>query len=42
MYTVQYHVLSKWWQVVDLPEVNLGFLHSLHTGVDGSHQSLLG
>lgn len=38
---VQYHVLSQRRQVVDLPEVYLGLLHRLHTGVDGSHQSLL-
>lgn len=36
-----YHVLSQWWKVVHLPQVYLGFLHSLHAGVDGSHQSLL-
>lgn len=39
--SVPYHVLAQWRQVVHLPEVNLGLLHGLHTGVNGSHQSLL-
>lgn len=38
---VPYHVLAQWRQVVHLPEVDLGLLHGLHAGVNGSHQSLL-
>lgn len=41
MSSVLYHVLAQWGQVVHLPEVDLGLLHGLHTGVNGSHQSLL-
>lgn len=41
MSSVLYHVLAQWRQVVHLPEVDLGLLHGLHTGVNGSHQSLL-
>lgn len=41
MCAVQYHVLPQRGQVVNLPKIYLGLLHSLHTGVDGSHQSLL-
>lgn len=36
------HVLPQRWKIVHLIQVNLGFLHGLHTGVDGSHQCLLG
>lgn len=38
----RYHVLSQRREIVHLIQVDLGFLHRLHAGVDGSHQSLLG
>lgn len=37
-----YHVLSKWWQIINLSQVSLRLLDRLHTGVDGSHERLLG
>lgn len=37
-----HHVLSQRRQVNYLPQISLGLLHCLHTGVNGPHQGLLG
>lgn len=34
--------MTQWRQIIDVSQVCLGLLHSLHTAVDGSHQGLLG
>lgn len=42
MYAFSHHIISKWWQLLHLLQVLLCLLHRLHTGVNGSHESLLG
>lgn len=37
-----HQVMAQWRQIIDMSQVSLGLLHSLHTAVDGSHQGLLG
>lgn len=37
-----HQVMAQWRQIIDMSQVSLGLLHSLHTAVDGPHQGLLG
>lgn len=37
-----HHILAERWQGVELAEVILGLLDSVHARVDGPHEGLLG
>lgn len=34
--------MAEWRKIINMTQVSLSLLHSLHTAVDGPHQGLLG